>query len=202
MDRNQIRLENLLLLRSRVKTQAEFASAVNSTSPYVSQILAGKQPVGTNFARRAELAFQCPEGWMDVDHSGPPLTLVPRLSGGKALEETTDLESLNLGPQEATFEKVGKNAFAMQVLDDSMEEMIPVNSIVIVDPSVAHQDGSIVTVKSANGIFVRQFVKNLVGEPMLKPANSRYPMTSLADIERILGVVIEMQTKKSLRRAA
>lgn len=202
MDKKQIRLENLRILRSRVKTQAEFAEAVTSTSPYVSQLLAGRQPIGTNFARRIEQAFGVHDGWMDIDHSGPPLTLVPRLTSDAFASGSVIVDGSNSGPHEATFERVGKFAFAMQVSDDSMEEIIPAGSVVIVDPSVTHQDGSIVTVQSANGIFVRQFVRSVVGEPMLKPANTSYPITNYSDIQKILGVVVEMQSRRSLRSAA
>jgi hypothetical protein len=202
MDKKQIRLENLRILRSTVKTQSGFADTVQSTSPYVSQLLAGRQPIGTNFSRRVEKAFSLEEGWMDVDHSGPPLTLVPRISAETGAFGSMIPNGQIQGPQEATFEKVGKFAFAIQVSDDSMEEIIPAGSVVIVDPSVAHHDGSIVTFQSANGIFVRQFVKNVVGEPMLKPANTQYPITSFSEIEKILGVVVEMQSRRSLRTTA
>lgn len=72
MDIKQIRRANLALLKAEVYgSQKALADKLSSSPAYISQILTEKatREVGNSLARRAELAFDKPPGWMDKDHS-------------------------------------------------------------------------------------------------------------------------------------
>ena len=67
MDSKTIRLQNLLLLAERYRTQKEFAAALGVSSQRIGHLLGGT-PLGAATARRIEQIHSLPEGWMDLPH--------------------------------------------------------------------------------------------------------------------------------------
>lgn len=68
MDINSIRRDNLRALSARYRTQAEFAAACG-TAPSVISLIASPNPkrnLGSQLARKIELAQGLPSGWLDT----------------------------------------------------------------------------------------------------------------------------------------
>lgn len=74
MDIREIRRQNLSLLRDQQGSIRALADRVDTYPNYLSQILSanGRHFMGHAMARRFELAFSKPEGWMDQSHDVPP----------------------------------------------------------------------------------------------------------------------------------
>lgn len=195
-----IRRANMKILVARQPNQSAAAELLETTPPYISVLLNGRGPIGTHFARRVELKFGMPVGWMDVDHSGPTLTRVMVLDDTDLMLGETG--SIERDLSAVTFEEVSSSAFAYSVKGDSMSGMIFEGDIAIVDPEVRPAGGSIVLVKSGNGVFVRQYITGIVGNPILKPANSQFPTSELTTELKVLGVIVEAQSRRKLRIAA
>lgn len=71
MDIRAIRRQNLSLLRQQAGSVRAIADRVDTDANYLSQLLSenGKHFMGHTMARRLELAFNKPVGWMDQQHS-------------------------------------------------------------------------------------------------------------------------------------
>lgn len=70
MDINEIRLNNLLILIERFRTDKEFCEAVGISATYLPQVKAGTKRLGEVIARRIENAMGLEHGWLDQVHTG------------------------------------------------------------------------------------------------------------------------------------
>jgi SOS-response transcriptional repressor LexA len=94
---------------------------------------------------------------------------------------------------------VDDDAFALRIRDDSMVDSaapfsFPVDSIIVVDPSVTAAPGDhvVVRLKEAQEAIFRQL--DFDGENhFLKPLNPLYPVAPLPLDARIVGVVVQVQ---------
>jgi transcriptional regulator with XRE-family HTH domain len=70
MDIRTVRRNNLKTLREQAGSVRALADKVETDPNYISQLLgrSSKANVGYDLARRAEQAFNKPEGWMDQPH--------------------------------------------------------------------------------------------------------------------------------------
>jgi hypothetical protein len=71
MTREEIRRQNARELARAAGGQTEFGRMVDMEGPQVSQII-GKNPIkniGNSIAKRIEIAFSKPEGWLDQPHT-------------------------------------------------------------------------------------------------------------------------------------
>lgn len=93
-----------------------------------------------------------------------------------------------------TTASVGKNAFALRVVGDSMEPKIPDGSIVIIDPARPYQNGSIVLAKRTGD--QEATLKQLWYDgpvPKLRPINARYTILDMPPDTRIIGVAVRIE---------
>jgi SOS-response transcriptional repressor LexA len=201
VDIKEIRRTNVKTLIAKAKNQSAFAAMVQTTPAYISQILSAKSPgnIGSHFSRRVEKVFELDSGWMDTDHSEVHFVRVPLLNVAEILLPQEDRAPVT--EQVITFERVSDDSLAFMLSDDSMDSVSPSGSIVVVDPHLVARHGSIILVSTTNGLFVRELVQGLSGLPMLKPANSRYPMADMTKNMRIVGVVVESIFRKNLLAA-
>ena len=70
MDIREVRRQNLELLREQEGSVRALADRADTDPNYLSQILGGhgKHHMGHSMARRFEVAFSKPQGWMDIPH--------------------------------------------------------------------------------------------------------------------------------------
>ncbi|MBF0610392.1 MAG: helix-turn-helix domain-containing protein [Magnetococcales bacterium] len=86
--------------------------------------------------------------------------------------------------------RVSKQAFALRVSGDSMENEFSEGDIIIVDPSVAPEHKRFVIACTEEG---RTTFKQLMldgGQKYLKPLNPRYPLIEVTSAIKIIGVVV------------
>ncbi|MBF0152895.1 MAG: helix-turn-helix domain-containing protein [Magnetococcales bacterium] len=123
------------------------------------------------------------------------LTRVPLISWAQASfwkEMTDDYRAPNdIDQWIDTTRKLGRAAFALRVVGDSMEPKVPEGAVIIVDPGKDAVNKSLVVVRLNNEEEVT--FKQLVvdgGNRFLKPVNPRYPVLNLEGHRaKICGVV-------------
>ena len=71
MDIHQNRLDNMMRLASRYKSDREFAAACGINHTYIPQLKSGLKRLGHQLVRRIEINLGLEPGWMDHDHSPP-----------------------------------------------------------------------------------------------------------------------------------
>ena len=69
MDIHQHRLDNMLRLAARYKSDREFAAACGINHTYIPQLKSGLKRLGSQLVRRIEINLGLEPGWMDHDHS-------------------------------------------------------------------------------------------------------------------------------------
>ncbi len=95
---------------------------------------------------------------------------------------------------------VGSSAFWLRVKGDSMTapvgQSIPAGHLILVDPEIAAENGSLVIAKLTNSDEVT-FKKLVIdaGQKYLKPLNPSYPVLPIDQECRIVGVVREAKVK-------
>lgn len=90
MDVKEIRAINLKVVAEQIApSKSQLAEAVESSPSYISQLLSPthKAQVGDDLARRIEVAYNLPRGWMDNLHDPQEADIV------KQREEFASLES-------------------------------------------------------------------------------------------------------------
>lgn len=65
MDISQIRLNNLMTLINRFRTDREFCELVGISNTYLPQVKGGTKKIGDTLARRIEESLGLAYGWMD-----------------------------------------------------------------------------------------------------------------------------------------
>ena len=213
-----IRLRNLRDLIDDAGGPAQAARRLGMDDSQLSQI-GGKNPIrniGSALARRIEKAFGKPEGWLDVTHSQMPLpqpdadanvstarelrNAVPLISWVQAGQWHDLVDNFEPGDAErwvVTYANVGKHAFALRVVGDSMTNpaggpSFPEGTIIIVDPEREAASGKFVVVRqnSDSECTFKQLVRD-GGRYYLKPLNPRYPILEMLGDAVICGVLIQ-----------
>lgn len=156
---NDIRKENLIVLRNRFKTLADLNLAIDKrkTDSTLSQIINGAKDtrsgniknLGDRLARDIENKLSLGYGWMDQDHSGDPpedknLITLNRLNieagcnpaGGSSGENVAIVERIQVNPEWfkqniARYRTTGYELVTAR--GDSMEPTISSGDIVVVD---------------------------------------------------------------------
>ena len=215
---SSIRLLNFRALIKEAGGPAEAARKLDMDDSQLSQI-AGKNPIrniGTTLARRIENAFHKPEGWLDVPHSQ---MLLPQPRSDRNVSPARDLQRevpliswvqagdwgnledhFQPGDAErwvATYAKVGRHAFALRIIGDSMTNpsgapSFPEGTIIIVDPERDAKPGKFVVVRQ--NVDTECTFKQLVsdgGRHYLKPLNPRYPLLEMLSDAVIAGVLVQ-----------
>lgn len=200
MDISSIRLNNLLTLKKRYRTQAELAEAVNTDPAYISQILGrkkrgteGARNIGNDFARKIEDRLNLPYGWRDQTHD---IDSKSQSASGKVPLVSWEIVGVlnpKLMQDENEWIKTsgahGPHAFALQIEGDSNAPDFTPGTVIIVDPDLRAKPGNFVVAKLGKILTMRELVKDGT-EYALKPVNPRYPVHALSDGE-IIGIVCE-----------
>lgn len=205
---DEIRRENLALLRHEFGSLRGLAVILDRDESQVSQWMQGSKNSGTgkprgmrsDTARYIETCTNKKSGWMDADHSdksnvtpGPDIRgAVPLLSSVQAGAFKEILDSDYSGGDGVTMipttVPVNRYTFALRVQGDSMEPRFTEGMLLIVEPELDPQHGDYVIVKNGSEeTTFKQIVKD--GEDwFLKPLNPRYPIKPLGS-NTIVGVV-------------
>lgn len=124
--------------------------------------------------------------------SHQPLTgCVPLISWVQAGKWSEVVDNLHPGEAEdwiPTSKNVGKNAFALRVMGDSMEPRFPAGAIVVVDPDKEAVSGSLVVAKMGESATFKRLLKD-AGRIWLRPENQQYPAMEVDKEVQIIGVV-------------
>lgn len=134
-----------------------------------------------------------------------PSRKVPIISWVQAGAWTEVVDNFQPGDAEewvTVFHNVGDNAFALQVVGDSMSPEFQPGETIIVDPAVQPETGKFVIAKIDNGgtgengeATFKQFVRD-GSHVYLKPLNDKYPLIDMTGKEfRIVGCVVEKRKK-------
>ena len=93
----------------------------------------------------------------------------------------------------------GSEAFALQVLGDSMAPEFPDGCVVVSEPAGAVHDGCYVIADYKGETILRQ-LRLTAGEWHLKPLNSKYPHLKIDGPENIRGIVIQRAGRRRADR--
>lgn len=132
----------------------------------------------------------------NITDKAPSLVRVPLISSTEAgsWNEVDDWTPSEGRDWAWTTAGVGREAFAMKVIGDSMEPKIPSGSTVIVDPAKRYGHGSIVIARRPQD---RQATMKQLwydgDQAMLRPLNERYPMMEMPAGTKIIGVVVKVE---------
>ena len=215
MNVKQIRRENMRALARTIGGITPLSDLLNKSQSQISHLI-GINPIkniGDRIAAEVEKAFNKESGWLDQQHYeiaeeqaiydlgqiNKPLRfpLVPLLKWeqihpwlaeltGYALDDRTQLLPVPLA--------LGKKAFALSVLGDSMEAHTGIsfieNSIIVIDPEYLATPGAFIV--CSFGEDPRAIFKQLIqdgNKRYLKPLNTRYPLLEVDNTLKIIGVV-------------
>lgn len=89
----------------------------------------------------------------------------------------------------------GREAFALQVLGDSMLPEFQEGHIIIIDPDAVVENGSYVLAKHEGEYIFRQLVIE-DNHYFLKPLNEKYPTLSISSLDAIQGVIVQRAGKR------
>lgn len=212
MDIKAIRNANLRLLVDEAGSIAAVAAKAGTDDAYLSQLLNSWQDraMGSKVARKLEVGFGRPSGWMDVDHSGAVrehvetdystikdasarATRLPLISLVQAGTWSDNGDPYPPGFAErwvTTRLRVSKSSYAVEVVGDSMEPDFPEGTLLIVDPEVSPRHRSFVVVRlpgSGEATFKQLMLDG--GLAYLKPLNGRYQVMRMPEDAHICGVV-------------
>jgi SOS-response transcriptional repressor LexA len=220
MENAEIRRRNLrLIIEQRFAGKAaELARALGKQPSEISRIfslnLTHRRNIGSRLARRIEQMLGAETGWMDRQQitlqdqahaetrlSGNVLAIqphsrLPMVTSAQAKDTASSRQTVSLkAPTQEWITitaSVGKRAYALRVLNDSMEPKFPEGVTIIIDPDAKPVHGSfVVAVLDDTGqITFKQFVMD--GRHYLKPLNPRYPVMEMDDRTAICGVIKQM----------
>lgn len=190
-------------------TQQQLAAEAGLAQSDVSKIERGQIQRTTAIPALAR-ALRCNPHWLDTGNGEPQWDNTSNTIDGPAIRGRVPLISWvqagswgeivdNLHPGDAeewipTTARVGKAAFALKIVGDSMAPKVPDGSIVIFDPAKNYHHGSLILAKRT-GDQVATF-KQLWYDgstPYLKPLNDRYPMLEMPDDTRIIAVAVRLE---------
>lgn len=212
------RLENTRELIAQAGGPTAAAKLLDMDTSQLSQI-AGRNPtraIGSAVARRIELAFSKPKGWLDVSHVqfilrdgsvdqnveyGPDLrSEVPLISWVQAGKWREVIDNLQRGDAERwipTHARVGRHAYALRIVGDSMvnprgSPSFPEGTVIIVDPERSAEPGRFVVVRQNHNTecTFKQLVRD-AGRFYLKPLNPQYQIMELAQDAVVCGVLVQ-----------
>ena len=133
----------------------------------------------------------------DHEDTAIPVNRVPLVSWVQAGEAAEVFDPYAKGAAEDWIETaatVGSRSFALRVAGDSMEPLIPENSIVIIDPELEPMNGSIVVARFEDGHEAT--IKKLVVDgdaKWLKPLNPAYAARLIDGECQIVGVARKVE---------
>jgi SOS-response transcriptional repressor LexA len=201
-----VRRENLRALAKAVGGITALANRLGKSQGQISHLI-GLNPtknIGDKLAAEIEQAFNKPPGWLDwrqepfpFDTLEEDVNYIPLLTSADAIEWVQRPGALKFRlncPQLAVSTHFSSSAFAMRVLNDTMEApfsiSFPKGSIIIVDPEAVMKDYSfvVVSIEHASELILRQVVHE-GSKRYLKAINPRYPLIPMRDPYTIYGVV-------------
>lgn len=189
-------------LSRRGITQTELAKILGVSGPYINQILHGKR--GDSSASLIEFAEKLGvDPFQKEDFPARvygPIPVISWVHAG-AFHECIDSWPVGVsGEGEPVFSKknVSPNAFGLRVTGDSMSPRYLDGDIIIIDPSLSHENGEPCVVW-LNGEVVFRMIKETDLEIELVPMNDKYPNTVIkkggrVDF-RVIGKVVDMIPK-------
>lgn len=212
---DEIRRENLQLLRSEYGSQKALADALERDEAQVSQWALGLKNSGTGkprgmrtvTARYIEKQCNKPDGWLDTDHSSSNAAAAPTLRTSNRVPIVGHVKGGDDGFLEEMQFPVGSgegyveywtrdsSAYALRVKGDSMHPRYRAGEFVVVTPHQEAQPGQDVVVKLTCG---KKLLKQLNwmrgGELQLLSINNHYgpmtlPMAEVESIQRVAGSV-------------
>ncbi len=89
----------------------------------------------------------------------------------------------------------GREAFALQVLGDSMQPEFQEGHIIIIDPDAVVESGNYVLAKYEEEYIFRQLIIE-DNQYFLKPLNENYPTLSIPNLEAVQGVIVQRAGKR------
>ncbi len=208
---DDIRRENLQLLRSEYGSQKALADALDRDEAQVSQWALGLKNSGTGKPRGMRTATaryieqQCkkPDGWLDTDHSASNAGAAPDLRASNKIPVVGHVKGGDDGYLEEMQYPVGSgegyveywtrdsSAYALRVKGDSMHPRYRAGEFVVVTPHQEAQPGQDVVVKLVSGKKLLKQLNWVRGtELQLLSINNHYgPMTlAMAEVESIQRV--------------
>lgn len=108
------------------------------------------------------------------------------------LSNYREIKNRNLKTRDfvVTEANVSKSSFAYYIEDQSMEPLFPSGCIVIVDPEIPLTTGHNIIIKTATGVFLRNYLF-ISGKKFVIPFNNKFgTIASILDEDEILGTVV------------
>ena len=207
-------------IRAKLKdlgmTQRELSERANISTVMIHKLLSGKSNTTTKILDIAK-ALQCDPDWLlngevadlidaasnVIPAPAPVITkMVPVISYVQAGEWTEAYDRLAIGDEEwePAPASLGPHAFWLKVVGDSMTSLnglsIPEGHLILVDPDVPAENGSLVVAKLENSdeVTFKKLIKD-AGQKYLKPLNPNYKMVDIDSECQIVGVVLEAKVK-------
>jgi len=187
-------------------SQEDLAKATGIKQPTISNIESGRNK-GSRYVVQIAHALKVGTQWLTTGRGtkeiknwepGPAIRAkVPLISWTTAGKWAEAQDPFPPGEGEdwvETTAAVGPNAFALRIVGDSMEPMIPDGSIVIIDPVRSFQHGSIVLAKRTED--QEATLKQLWYDgaiPKLRALNPRYPILDMPPDTRVIGVAVRVE---------
>ena len=184
--------------------QADVAKLAKVSRGNVNHWTQGQGANGDNLIRLA-IALRTTPAWL-VEGKGPEesdeilelgtsrVPLISWVQAGEAVEVFDPYAKGSAAEWIIPAGDVGPRAFALRVKGDSMEPLIPEGSIVIVDPDVQPENGSIVVARFEDAMEAT--LKRLVldgDEKWLKPLNPAYTARRINSECQFVGVARKVQ---------
>jgi len=196
---DQARLENLKTLLQEAGSAAALAERVGTSPVYISQLRGGSRSIGNALARRLELAFDKPIGWLDTSRSLRG-TALPQASGMPLYEQGSWQRNDAGDMTVSSTVMLSPDAFAVLVTDREMVPVFEPGDIIIVDPGRQPRPGDYALVKVGDDAprFGRYRDRShaAAGERAFEvvPENEDFaPIPSAAVGLKILGVAVEQR---------
>ncbi|KJZ09592.1 repressor [Marinomonas sp. S3726] len=208
-------------IRARLKdlgmTQRELSERANISQVMIHKLLSGKSNTTTKILDLAK-ALQCDPDWLkngiassakaetnsNVSPAPAPVItkMVPVISYVQAGEWTEAHDLLEIGDAdwEPAPASLGPHAFWLKVVGDSMTSLnglsIPEGHLILVDPDVPAENGSLVVAKldATDEVTFKKLIID-AGQKYLKPLNPNYKMVDINSECQIVGVVLEAKVK-------
>jgi len=105
-----------------------------------------------------------------------------------------------MNPEEAASKCEGKEPYALQVTDNSMEPEFPDKCIVIIEPSDKYYNNAYVFIEVEDTRWFRQLIIDENGNKMLVADNPLYPEINLTGLEhKVLGIIIQRNIRRKIK---
>lgn len=225
MDINEIRRNNLVLLQELEGTFRAIAEKADVGENYLSQVNTRKRNMGDEVARKIEVAYGQPHGWMDTlqahvngrrarvrtgaENTEPisrTVRRVPLISWVQAgmPEIVADPYAPGVADEWVETEAaVSRHTYCLRVRGDSMVRPdgtgFPPGTIIVVDPELEARNNNFVVVRFSNSDEAT-FKQLVIDGPnkLLRALNPGYPSIPVSDDARLCGVVIEKRLVERL----